>query len=113
MIKNLFNVENLSVLISGGSRGIGLQLAEGFLINGAKVSILSENKKELELALKEYRTRFPGKIFGIVCDVRSFKACQKAVKQAVSEMGTLTTTICNAGVVRSMPIESYQESDWK
>lgn len=112
-MKNLFNVENLSVLISGSSRGIGLHVAKGFLENGAKVTILSENKKELEHELAQLVGRFPNHAFGVVCDVSSFESCQNAVKKAASDMGSLTTVICNAGVDRIKPIESYLESDWK
>lgn len=113
MKHNIFNVDSLSVLISGSSRGIGWHLAQGFLEHGAKVTLLSENENELKSALEKLSSQFPNRVFGLVCDVRSFEACQNAVKQAVSDMGTLTTTICNAGVDRIKPIESYDESDWK
>lgn len=113
MVENIFSVKDLNVLISGSSRGIGLRLAEGFLEHGAKVSILSENAAELEQALKQLNSRFPDRAFGVVCDVRSFDSCQNAVKKVISDLGSLTTTICNAGVDRIKPIESYVESDWK
>jgi NAD(P)-dependent dehydrogenase (short-subunit alcohol dehydrogenase family) len=112
-MENIFSVEDLCVLISGSSRGIGLSLAQGFLEQGAKVAILSENESELELALKQLNSRFPNRVSGVVCDVRSFKSCQNAVKKVVSDLGSLTTTICNAGVDRIKPIEEYLESDWK
>ncbi len=111
-MNNIFSVKDLCVLISGSSRGIGLQLARGFLEHGAKVSILSENEEELKVALGELNSLFPNRVFGVVCDVRSFESCQNAVKKAVSDLGSLTTTICNAGVDRIKPIEAYLESDW-
>jgi len=113
MKQDIFSVNDLCVLISGSSRGIGLSVARGFLERGAKVTISSEDASELKQALELLKSQFPNRVFGAVCDVRSFSACQNAVKQAVSEMGTLTTTICNAGVDRIKPVESYNESDWK
>lgn len=112
-MKNIFDVKDLSVLVSGSSRGIGLQIARGFLEYGAKVSILSENKEELNQAFSQLNSDFPGRIFGVVCDVRSMQSCQEAISKVVTAQGDLTTTICNAGVDRIKPVESYLESDWE
>jgi NAD(P)-dependent dehydrogenase (short-subunit alcohol dehydrogenase family) len=112
-MENLFSVKESIVLISGSSRGIGLELARGFLEQGGQVSILSENKDELSFALKELSTTFPGRVYGVVCDVRSFDACQEAVQKTVAHFGSLTSVICNAGVDRIKPVESYSEADWK
>lgn len=112
-MKNLFSVKESIVLITGSSRGIGLQLAHGFLEHGAKVSILSENEEELVLALRAIKSRFTDRVHSIVCDVRSFDACKEAVRETVANFGSLTSVICNAGVDRIKHIESYSESDWK
>lgn len=112
-MKNIFKVESLCVMISGSSRGIGFSLAQGFLEHGAKVSILSEDENELESALQQLRSRFSAKVTGVVCDVKSSEACQNAVKKTISDLGSLTTTICNAGVDRIKPVEDYSETDWK
>lgn len=112
-MEDLFSVKESAVLISGSSRGIGLELARGFLDQGAKVSILSENGEELSLALKELQRAFSDRVYGVVCDVRSFHACQEAVQKSVAHFGSLTSVICNAGVDKIKPLESYSESDWK
>jgi NAD(P)-dependent dehydrogenase (short-subunit alcohol dehydrogenase family) len=112
-MKNLFSVQETVVLISGSSRGIGLELARGFLDQGAKVSILSENAEELSRAFEELKRTFSDRVYEIVCDVRSFDACQEAIQKTVAQFGTLTSVICNAGVDRIKPVESYSESDWK
>lgn len=111
-MQNLFSVRETVVLITGSSRGIGLQLARGFLDQGAKVSILSENERELLAALRELQEIFSDRVYGVVCDVRSFDACQEAVQKTVIYFGTLTAVICNAGVDRIKPVESYSASDW-
>jgi NAD(P)-dependent dehydrogenase (short-subunit alcohol dehydrogenase family) len=112
-MNTIFDVTNLSVLISGSSRGIGLHLAQAFLESGAKVAILSENRLELDQALHHLQNQFPDKVMGVACDVRSAHSCQEAIQQVVKTHGKLTTTICNAGVDRIKPIEAYQETDWK
>lgn len=110
---NIFDVSDLSVLVSGSSRGIGLQIARGFLEHGSKVSILSENKEELCQALSQLNSDFPSRAFGVVCNVSSMQSCLEAVSKVVDAQGFLTTMICNAGVDRIKPIESYLESDWE
>src|SRR3569833_1439029 len=112
-MENLFSVKERVVLISGSSRGIGFELARGFLDQGAKVSILSENADELSRALEELQRSFSARVYGVVCDVRSFDACQNAVQKTVAQFGSLTSVVCNAGVDRFKPLESYSESDWK
>jgi len=44
-INNLFNVKGKIVVITGGARGIGLMISQGFVINGAKVIIISRSEK--------------------------------------------------------------------
>jgi NAD(P)-dependent dehydrogenase (short-subunit alcohol dehydrogenase family) len=112
-MENLFSVKESVVLISGSSRGIGFELALGFLDQGAKVAILSENAGELAQALKDLQETFSDQVYGVVCDVRFFDACQEAVQKTVAHFGSLTSVICNAGVDRIKPVESYSESDWK
>ncbi len=112
-MNNLFDVHDLCVLISGSSRGIGFELAKGFLEQGAKVIISSENKSELNQALQQLNDQYRNRVSSVVCDVRSFESCQNAVKKAASDLGSLTTTICNAGVDIIQPIENYSETDWK
>lgn len=112
-MENLFSVKECVVLISGSSRGIGFELARGFLDQGAKVAILSENADELAQALKDLQETFSGRVYGVVCDVRSFDSCQQAVQKTAAHFGSLTSVICNAGVDRIKPVESYTESDWR
>lgn len=112
-MSNLFDIQHLTVLISGSSRGIGFELAQGFLAHGAKVAILSENESELEEASKALSAKYHDRVSAILCDVRSQESCQTAVKKVISDFGSLTTTICNAGVDIIKPVESYSEQDWK
>jgi NAD(P)-dependent dehydrogenase (short-subunit alcohol dehydrogenase family) len=112
-MSNLFDVQNLCVLISGSSRGIGFELAQGFLDHGAKVTISSENQSELDEAFKKLDVKYKNRISAVLCDVRSSESCEKAVSKIISDFGSLTTTICNAGVDIIKPVESYSGQDWK
>lgn len=111
-MNNLFDVKDLCVMISGSSHGIGLTLAEGFLSNGAKVAISSENESELNEAYAQLKSKYHNRVSSVLCDVKSFQFCQNAIKKTVADLGSLTTTICNAGVDIIKPVEKYSESDW-
>ena len=112
-MNHLFDVQNLCVLISGSSRGIGFELAWGFLEHGAKVAISSENESELNEAFKQLNATYRNRVLAVLCDVRSAESCREAVTKVISNFGSLTTTICNAGVDIIKPVELYSEQDWK
>ena len=56
-VSSLFSVKNKIVLITGGGRGIGRMIAEGFVRNGAKVYIASRNRAVCEKVAAELNTQ--------------------------------------------------------
>ena len=66
---NLFSLRDKTALITGGSSGIGLMLARGLLINGARVIISSRKAENCERALAELLTY--GDVSAVICDVTS------------------------------------------
>ena len=51
-LETLFNVKNKTAVVTGGSRGIGAMITEGFLANGCKVYITARKKRLLKIRLK-------------------------------------------------------------
>ncbi len=111
MSDSLFSVENQVTLITGGSRGIGRAIAEGFVARGAKVIIagreeatLLQTAKDIGIEKKAVDTE--------VCDVSNQTDVTTMVTNVVKKHGRIDTLISVAGVNRRMKAESYTEEDY-
>ena len=105
-------VEDLSVLISGSSRGIGFEVAKAFLASGAYVILSSHDEKELEAAYNLAKAEFGDKVGAVVCDVCKPESCVRAVSDAIEKFGKLDTVICNAGIDIIKSVQDYSEKEW-
>lgn len=101
-----------SVLITGGSRGLGLILARQLVARGAKVAIMARDFEELGRAGAELRSR-KGEVVEIVGDVRNIGSARRAVDECVRAFGQLDVLINNAGVIQAGPLESQTEQDFR
>src|SRR3954468_16145379 len=91
------------VLITGGSRGLGLVLARQFASEGAIITILARSDEELERAVMEIAAR-GADVLGIPCDVADRRPLNRAVERAIARRGRLDVLINNAGLIRVGPI---------
>lgn len=64
-INELYSVKDKVVIITGGGRGIGKMIADGFVTNGAKVYIASRDLKALTATAKELTAKGPGKCVAV------------------------------------------------
>ncbi len=102
-----------SVLITGGSSGIGLSAAIKFAQEGAQVAILARGKERLEKAAEEiakYSTK--EKVLPIPCDVTDEKRVQDAFAQVAKTFGKLDIVVNNAGSGKSAAIEDTSLELW-
>ncbi|MEW2472231.1 glucose 1-dehydrogenase [Micromonospora gifhornensis] len=105
---DLFSVHGKTVLVTGGTRGIGLMIARGFVEAGAHV-IISSRKAEACAAVAEELSAY-GRCEAIPADLSSDEAAQ-ALAQAVRErVDTLDVLVNNAGATWGAPLEEYPES---
>jgi NAD(P)-dependent dehydrogenase (short-subunit alcohol dehydrogenase family) len=99
-----------SVLVTGGSRGLGLVLARLLAAEGAHLSLLARDKAELERAADELRRR-GAKVIAVVCDLRDAEQIGKAVDQAADSFGGIDVVINNAGVIQVGPMQHMTDAD--
>jgi NAD(P)-dependent dehydrogenase (short-subunit alcohol dehydrogenase family) len=109
---DLFSVAGQVVLVSGGSRGIGRAIAQGFAQRGAQVVISGREEKTLAATAKEITVSGGPAVRGMVCDVADAAAVKRLADAAVAELGHVDTLINVAGVNRRMPAEQYSEADY-
>ncbi|HWY86934.1 MAG TPA: glucose 1-dehydrogenase [Gemmataceae bacterium] len=108
MIDNLFSVANQVTLISGGSRGIGRALAEGFAGRGARVIITGREPATLEQTAQAIGSG----VRPMVCDVADSKAIKRLVDHVCAEFGVIDSLVNVAGVNRRMLAEKLSEDDY-
>jgi len=101
------------VLISGGSRGLGLVLAKEFAKNGASVALLARDEEELHRAQNIVQfAATDAQVMTLPCDSREREQVRKAVNQVVEQWGRLDIVVNCAGIIATAPLENTTEEDF-
>jgi 3-oxoacyl-[acyl-carrier protein] reductase len=106
-------LENKTVLITGGSKGIGYGIAEVLMRANMRVAVTSRSQKAADDAAAALNRDRVGEAMGIGADVRDFPSQQKAVARIVEKWGGLDVLVANAGVGYFGSIESLTVEAWK
>src|SRR5215210_2609017 len=111
-VKELFDLTGKTAIVTGGSRGIGKEMAEGLAEAGANLVLCARRPEWLEETVTEFR----GSGFNVeamVCDVSKPDQVEAVVTAAVQKFGAVDVLINNAGVSwgampEDMPLEKWQ-----
>lgn len=103
---------NRSVIISGGSRGLGLELARQLAGEGARLSLLARDPKELERAKAEL-ARSGADVLTYECDIRDEEEVSATVDDIVRRRGRIDVLINDAGIVQVAPFENLDPEDYR
>ena len=95
-----------TVIITGGARGIGLELGRFFSAAGAMTFLLDKDEDEVVAAATDIGVR------GVAANVASTESVEAAVAQVVSESGCVDVLVNNAGVLRDKVLWKLEDADW-
>jgi NAD(P)-dependent dehydrogenase (short-subunit alcohol dehydrogenase family) len=110
--RNAMDFRGRVVVITGGSRGLGLNLARQLAEQGAKLALIARDERELERAERELKA-LGAPVLTLVCDLRSRRDAQEAVEKAAAHYGHLDVIINNAGVIEVGPLEHMLAPDFE
>ena len=96
-IKNLFSLEDKVAIITGGSRGLGLMMAEGFAEAGAKLLLCSRNQDRCEEAAAKIRA-LGAECYATRCDVADPDEVKAMTALALKQFGKVDILVNNAGM---------------
>ncbi|GAD95596.1 short chain dehydrogenase/reductase family [Paecilomyces variotii No. 5] len=111
-VKNLFNVEGKVVLVTGGAKGIGRMISEGYVANGATVYITSRDAKACDKAVNELNALGKGKAQAIPADFYKEDDCKRLAEEFAKRESKLHVLVNNSGSNWGAPYDEYPSSAW-
>src|SRR5437016_3734004 len=107
-------LDGRSAIVTGGSKGLGLAIAEEYAASGADVAILARDPGTLAEAKQQIAAGAPGrKVAAISCDVSKAADIKKAYDQVMSDFGKVDIFVNNAGQSTRGPSEELSDEQWQ
>jgi gluconate 5-dehydrogenase len=110
-VKELFRLEGKVALVTGGSRGLGLQMAEALGDMGARVAITARKQGELEEAAAHLR-RLGIEVLPVPTDLSRHETIEALVDEVVGKLGPVDVLVNNAGATWGAPAEDHPADAW-
>jgi NAD(P)-dependent dehydrogenase (short-subunit alcohol dehydrogenase family) len=111
-IKKLFDLSGRVAIVTGGSRGLGLQMAEALGEMGAKVAITARKAKELNEAQAQLKHKGI-EVLVHACDLSDPAAAQPLVDKVMAQWGQIDVLVNNAGTTWGAPMEEHPLEAWQ
>jgi len=105
-------LKNKTAYITGGTKGIGLGIAEKMAAEGMRIAITGRNAEEAKTEAGKLIRLGATDAIGIQCDVRNAKDLQSGVDKIMTRWGQLDVVIANAGVGHFDPIDTMSAERW-
>ncbi|MBE0624492.1 MAG: SDR family oxidoreductase [Burkholderiales bacterium] len=111
-VKKLFDLTGKVALITGGSRGLGLQIAEALGEMGARLALTARKSDELAQA-KEHLARMHLEVLTLPCDHSKAASIQPVVEKIIEHYGQIDVLVNNAGTTWGAPAEEHPLDAWE
>jgi NAD(P)-dependent dehydrogenase (short-subunit alcohol dehydrogenase family) len=110
-MKNIFDLAGRTALITGGSRGLGLQIAEALGDYGAKIVLVSRKQADLDESVAHLKERGIEST-AIAADLSRAEVVQGVAEEAMKRLGHIDILVNNAGATWGAPAEDYPLDAW-
>ena len=112
-VRELFDLTGKTAIVTGGSRGIGVEMAEGLAEAGANLMLCARKAELLDESVKAFATK-GFNVIGKVCDVSKPDEVNAVVAATVERFGSVDILVNNAGISwgampEDMPIERWKQ----
>lgn len=111
----MIHLKHKNAFITGGTKGIGLGIAEALLINGISVAFTGREQisvNRTEKALKLLADQHNTKVIGLTADVRNYDDMSRASDRAMQALGPIDCVIANAGLGHFAPVHEMSLEHW-
>lgn len=112
-IKDLFDLTGKTAIVTGGSRGLGKEMAEGLAEAGANLMLCARRAEWLDPTIEEFRAR-GFSVEGMLCDVSDAAQVQSVVDRTIEVFGKIDILVNNAGISwgarpEEMPLDKWHK----
>jgi len=111
-LQKSYSFRDKTVVITGGSRGLGLEMARLFADEGANVALIARTRQTLEMAAIELKSR-GARIVAICCDIRDREQVDEAIDDVVRQFGSIDVLVNNAGIIQMGPHDRMEINDYE
>ena len=109
--KQLFDLSGRVAIVTGGSIGLGQQMAQGLAEMGANIVLCARKKERCEQAARELE-QMGVKTLALGCDIKSPDQVRDVVGETIAQFGRLDILINNAGTSWGAPVEEMRLEHW-
>ena len=112
LLRSEYSFAGKSVVITGGSRGLGLTIARRLAMEGARLALFARDEEELAEACRELRG-IGGEALAVPCDLLDRGQSLGAIETVMDHFGAIDVLINNAGIIEIGPLENMRRQDFE
>jgi NAD(P)-dependent dehydrogenase (short-subunit alcohol dehydrogenase family) len=111
--RELFSLDSQTALVTGGSMGLGLAMAEALAAAGARVVITSRHLDQCQEAAEALAAKTGAQVLALQADVSQPDQVEESVARALAAFGRLDILVNNAGINIRQPVVELSDEDWE